>query len=349
MHTNKGYLSLHQIQCRYDDNIVVENLSLTIERGELLCLLGYSGCGKTTVLRAIAGFEPLHHGSILLDDCLLSSPSIMVPVEQRNLGMVFQDYALFPHLTVAQNITFSHRKESRAELNRISDELLEVIGMEDYGKRYPHELSGGQQQRVALARALAQKPEVILLDEPFSNLDIDLRERLALEVRDILKARGITAVMVTHDQHEAFAVADTVAVMHQGITQQIDSAYNLYHKPVNRFVAGFIGKGAMLRGTVMDPFSVETELGPFQGEDGRNLDSGQSVEVLVRPDDIVYHPQGAHQATVIRNHFLGAESLYTLQLTSGEEILGLFPSHVHRPVGEQVRFNVEMEGLIVFE
>lgn len=349
MHSNHLHLSLKHIQCRYGDNIVVHDLSLDIGQGDLICLLGYSGCGKTTVLRAIAGFEPVHHGSIILNNNLLSSSSETVPAEQRNFGMVFQDYALFPHLSIEENVTFSRRDDSKGERIRLSDELLELVGLKGLGARHPHELSGGQQQRVALARALAQNPEVILMDEPFSNLDVELRERLATEVREILKERNITGVMVTHDQHEAFAISDKIAVMHNGTIQQWDSAYNLYHQPANRFVADFIGQGALLRGVIIGESLLETELGELHSEDGKELSSGCKVDMLVRPDDIIFDSQGRHEATIVGNNFRGAESLYTLQLNSGQEILGLFPSHLQQPLGEKVRFNLDMDNLIVFE
>ena len=349
MSSNNAYLSLSHIQCRYGDNIVVHDLSLEIGQGDLVCLLGYSGCGKTTVLRAIAGFEPVYNGSILLNNNLLSSESIQIPAEQRNFGMVFQDYALFPHLNIEQNVTFSRKNLSHGERSRIADELLELVSLKGLGARHPHELSGGQQQRVALARALAQEPELILMDEPFSNLDVELRERLATEVREILKERGVTGIMVTHDQHEAFAIADKIAVMHNGTIQQWDSAYNLYHRPGNRFVAEFIGQGAMLRGVIIGESLLETELGKLHGENGRDLPLDCKVDMLVRPDDVIFDRNGLHEATIVRNNFQGAESLYTLELASGQQILGLFPSHLQQPVGEQVHFNLDMDNLMVFE
>ena len=197
-------LDINNMQCRFDDVTVVKELSLHMQPGFLACLLGPSGCGKTTALRAIAGFQPLSGGEIRLSGEVVSSKTVQVPPEKRGLGMVFQDYALFPHLTVEQNIGFGLRRESRKQRRATVGILLELVGMEGYEKRYPHELSGGQQQRIALARALAPKPKLLLLDEPFSNLDVELRERLATDVREILKSQGTAALFVTHDQHEAF-------------------------------------------------------------------------------------------------------------------------------------------------
>nr|WP_275066994.1 ABC transporter ATP-binding protein [Achromobacter spanius] len=224
---------------------VVQDLSLGLPVGHIGCLLGESGCGKTTVLRAIAGFEPVRAGRILLDGTVISSPTEQVAPEHRRVGMMFQDYALFPHLTVALNVAFGLRKLPRAERARRVEEMLTLVGLAHAANSYPHEISGGQQQRVALARALAPSPDLLLLDEPFSNLDVDTRERLAFEVRDILKTTGHTAILVTHNQAEAFAIADRIGVMTQGSIAQWDTPYNLHHRPSNDFVRDFIRREAL--------------------------------------------------------------------------------------------------------
>ena len=225
---------------------VVSDFFLSLEQGHIGCLLGASGCGKTTVLRAIAGFEPLRAGTISLGNTLLSSVQSQVEPEHRQVGMMFQDYALFPHLSVEKNIAFGlQRHEKRQRTERVA-ELLELVGLEGTAKRYPHELSGGQQQRVALARALAPEPDLLLLDEPFSNLDIDTRERLAFEVRDILKKTGHTALLVTHNQAEAFAIADRIGIMQRGVIAQWDTPYGLHNQPTSSFVADFIRREALM-------------------------------------------------------------------------------------------------------
>jgi len=225
---------------------VVDDFSLSLEKGHIGCLLGASGCGKTTVLRAIAGFEPLRAGRIELDGTLLSAPGFQVEPEHRQVGMMFQDYALFPHLTAEKNVAFGLRRLDKAERARRVGEMLHLVGLEGSGRRYPHELSGGQQQRVALARALAPRPGLLLLDEPFSNLDIDTRERLAFEVRDILKQAGHTALLVTHNQAEAFAIADRIGVMRKGVIAQWDTPYGLHHRPADDFVADFVRREALM-------------------------------------------------------------------------------------------------------
>ena len=237
-------LSIQGLGLAYDTpsgrRTVVDDLSLSLCTGDIGCLLGASGCGKTTVLRAIAGFEPVRQGSIALDDTLLSSATEHLAPERRRVGMMFQDYALFPHLTVAGNVGFGlRRKASAARTQRVA-EMLELVGLAASADNYPHELSGGQQQRVALARALAPAPDLLLLDEPFSNLDIDTRERLAFEVRDILKQTGHTALLVTHNQAEAFAIADRIGVMQAGKLAQWDTPYNVHHHPASPMVAEFI-------------------------------------------------------------------------------------------------------------
>jgi len=244
-------LDLNNIRLGYDTahgvHTVVENLSLQLARGHIGCLLGSSGCGKTTVLRAIAGFEPLRAGTISLDGVTLSSATDHVPPERRRVGMMFQDYALFPHLNVNANVGFGLRRQTRVLRQARVAEMLTAVGLTDVAERYPHELSGGQQQRVALARALAPAPELLLLDEPFSNLDVDTRERLAFELRDILKNTRHTALLVTHNQAEAFAIADRIGVMAQGgHILQWDTPYNLHHHPANHFVADFVRREALL-------------------------------------------------------------------------------------------------------
>ncbi|MCR4302529.1 MAG: ABC transporter ATP-binding protein [Sulfuricaulis sp.] len=341
-------LDLHDIVCRYDGRLAVDGLSMHVSQGSIVCLLGPSGCGKTTVLRAIAGFHPLSLGNIWINGIAVSQPGFTLPPEKRRLGMVFQDHALFPHLDVAGNVGFGLRGVKDAQKKRLIGELLEIVGLSGMGWRYPHELSGGQQQRVAVARALAPNPDLILLDEPFSNLDIELRERLSDEVREILKQRGTTGVLVTHDQHEAFALGDAVGVMHEGRLLQWDTPYNLYHEPNSRFVADFIGQGVFLRGTLLTPDTIETEIGVHQGNRAYDWGKGEQIELLLRPDDIVPDPEGPLKAKVTQKAFRGAEILYTLQLASGGRLLALFPSHADHAIGERVGIRVQADHLVAF-
>ncbi|WP_111643172.1 ABC transporter ATP-binding protein [Marinimicrobium alkaliphilum] len=342
-------LELDKIACRYDnDEPVVEEFSFSLNEGDIACLLGPSGCGKTTVLRAIAGFVQPSAGSINLADEQIASAKRSLPPEKRRVGMVFQDYALFPHLNVFDNITFGLPELSRREKHRTCEELLALVKLEGYEKRYPHELSGGQQQRVALARALAPDPILLLLDEPFSSLDVELRRGLSLEVRDILKSRNISAVMVTHDQEEAFAVADRIGVVNEGLIQQWDTPYNLYHEPATRFVANFIGQGVFLAGYAQGENGVLTELGPIKGNRCYNWVENTPVEVLLRPDDVVHDDSSDKKAEVVAKIFAGTATLYTLRLPTGSLIQSAFPSHHDYAIGDSVGIRIEADHLIIF-
>jgi iron(III) transport system ATP-binding protein len=332
----------------YGANRVLNGLSFTLERGEIGCLLGASGCGKTTVLRCIAGFEALAAGDIRLNGVQVSARNFSVPTEQRRIGIVFQDYALFPHLDVAANIAFGLHALRRPQRALRVAELLEIVGLVNTGGKFPHELSGGQQQRVALARALAPQPELLLLDEPFSNLDVELRERLSLEVRDILKQHNMTAILVTHDQHEAFNIADVVGIMARGTIEQWDTPYNLYHEPASRFVADFIGQGTLLPGTVVNHDRVRIELGEFQAKLPDEWPRGALVEVLLRPDDILHDDAGPLLAEVTHKAFRGAEFLYTLRLPGGGCVLSLVPSHHNHAIGEKIGIRLEINHLVAF-
>lgn len=294
---------------------VVDGLSLQLGQGEIGCLLGASGCGKTTVLRAIAGFEPLQQGRIVLAGRDLASAKRSLPAEQRRVGLMFQDYALFPHLDVAANVAFGLRALPRAQRQARVRALLQQVGLEGLEARYPHELSGGQQQRVALARALAPSPELLLLDEPFSNLDVDTRQRLAGELRELLKATRTTVLMVTHDQGEAFAMADRIGVMHQGRLLQWDSATVLYRSPADPLVAGFIGRGTVVSAA---------QLGAGEGR------------VLVRPESLRPDPASLLRARVTAVVFRGPGSCGWVELPDGERLELDFASGPLPEVGSEI-------------
>nr|WP_315593140.1 ABC transporter ATP-binding protein [uncultured Cupriavidus sp.] len=341
-------IEVDRVHHAYKRHGVVKGVSFELARGSIACLLGPSGCGKTTVLRVIAGFEPLQDGRIVLDGQTVSSSNVLVPPEERRIGMVFQDYALFPHLDVAGNVGFGLTRSGRAERAARVEEVLQLVGLAGLGGNYPHELSGGQQQRVALARALAPRPELLLLDEPFSNLDVDLRERLSLEVREILKAQGTTAILVTHDQCEAFAMADEIGVMHDGVIEQWGSAHEIYHRPKSRFIAGFVGQGVLIPGRLRRDGKIEVELGMLNPAVPLQLPADAAVDVLVRPDDIVHDDASPMRAEVVHKAFRGAEFLYTLRLASGCRLLALVPSHHDHAVGEFIGIRVEIEDVIAF-
>ena len=350
------FLSLSDVQVRYPGapQAAVEGVTLGLAAGDIGVLIGPSGCGKTTLLRAVAGLESVSGGSIQLQGELVSSPEVQVLPEKRRIGMVFQDYALFPHLDVGRNVDFGIRHLDAAARRARVDEVLALVGLGGMQSRYPHALSGGQQQRVALARALAPKPHLLLLDEPFSNLDVELRERLAHEVRAILKAAGATALFVTHDQLEAFAIGDVVGVMHQGKLHQWDDAYTLYHRPATRFVAEFIGHGVFAPAHLAmqgNQVVVQTPLGPLQDIDECPLPSAYPdglCDVLLRADDIVHDDAAPVKGQIIRKAFRGSEFLYTLRLSSGETVMAHVPSHHAHEVGEWVGIRVAMDHVVTF-
>ena len=341
-------VDVRNLQHSYGAHRVVRDLSFALEQGAIGCLLGPSGCGKTTVLRCLAGFEPVQGGCIALSGQVVSAPDRIVPPEARRVGMVFQDYALFPHLSVAANVGFAFGRRPSGEQQERVQAMLDLVGLGSAAGTFPHELSGGQQQRVALARALAPEPDLLLLDEPFSNLDIDLRERLSIEVRSIIKATGTTAILVTHDQHEAFAIADQIGIMNEGRIEQWDTAYDLYHQPTTRFVADFVGQGVFLRGIVAGPARVVTELGDLDTGAPLLAADGLAVDLLVRPDDIVHDDAAPWRAEVAAKAFRGADFLYTLVLPSGSRVLSLVPSHHNHAIGERIGIRLAIDHVVAF-
>ncbi len=342
-------LKLNQVSVKIRDRIIINDLSLIIEEGNIGCLLGPSGCGKTTLLRTIAGFEQAIKGEVWLHDRCVSKAGYNLPAEKRQVGMVFQDYALFPHLTVKENITFGLEKLNAKKFESRLEEVAELLEVSEFLSDYPHQLSGGQQQRVALARAIAPRPKILLLDEPFASMDIDLREQIAREMRLVLKQDQITAVMVSHNQLEAFAMADEIGVIRNGQLMQWDKAFTLYHRPASTYVADFIGEGVFIQGEVINDTVVETELGIIKGTMSHGYAKGEMVSVLIRPDDIIHDDTSEMQATVLDKAFRGAEFLYTLALSSGAKVLSLVPSHHNHAVNEPIGIRLEIDHLVVFE
>ena len=317
-------LELEDVSKRYGEETVIHDLSLEVRDGEILTLLGPSGCGKTTTLRLIAGLETPDRGLVSLDGTSVAGNGSFVPPEERGVGVVFQEFALFPHLTASENVAFGLTDWPEADRDRRVEELLELVGLADHGDDYPRELSGGQQQRVALARSLAPEPEMLLLDEPFSNLDVDLRVEMREEVRRIIKETGVTAVSVTHDQEEALSVSDRVAVMHEGNLEQVGQPERVFQNPKSRFVAGFLGHASFLSGTVHGDH-VDTSLGRVLRTDVDGLVAeydGTEIDLLVRPDDVTAYPASGPEAdgTVVYRRYLGPTILYRVELDTGETI-----------------------------
>jgi len=353
------FLELHQVSVRYPRVAApaVERVNLVLPPGGIGVLIGPSGCGKTSLLRAVAGLEPVAQGHIAIDGERLADAAsgLHVPAERRRVGMVFQDYALFPHLTIAENIAFGLHGLPRAERDARVQAMLDLVGLSHAARRAPHQLSGGQQQRVALARALAPQPRLLLLDEPFSSLDVDLRERLAQDVRQILKSHGTAALVVTHDQQEAFAMGDLIGVMQRGHLEQWDDAYTLYHRPATRFVARFIGHGVFTPAQIVACAHgpcLHTPLGEFDDPSGCPLPTAYpngECDLLLRADDIVHDDDSPVKACIERKSFRGSEFLYSLRLPGGEAIMAHVPSHHDHQVGEWIGIRAQVDHVVTFE
>ena len=341
-------IEIRELSLSIEGLSILNNISFNLGEIDIACLLGPSGCGKTSLLRCIAGFEKPNKGEVLIKGVITSKSNHHIPVEQRNIGMVFQDYVLFPHLNVTENIIFGLKNLGTKRVKERLWELIELLDLEKHINKFPHQLSGGQQQRVALARAMAPRPSVLLLDEPFSSLDIELREQLAHELRSILKQDGITTIMVTHNQLEAFAMADVIGVMIGGKLRQWDTAFNLYHMPKTSDVADFVGEGVFILGEVINNEEVKTDIGNIKGYIPHNLEKGAKVRVLIRPDDILHDDNSEITAYVRNKVFRGAEFLYTLEMENGSYVQSLVPSHHDHPINEPIGIKLEIDHLVIF-
>ena len=341
---------------RKQQTAVLDNVSLNLNHGELLGLLGPSGCGKTTLLRIVAGFESISEGTVAIAGKLVCSSSECLAAEKRQTGMVFQDYALFPHLTVAENIAFGLKHQSktanifarqdRSKIKQRVGEVLELVHLKGFERRYPHQLSGGQQQRVSLARALAPQPALILLDEPLSNLDVQVRHHLRAEIRAILKAAGTSAIFVTHDREEALAISDKIAVMCGGKIEQVGTPEAIYLNPATRFVAEFVTQANFLPATRQGDFWI-TEIGAVAASSESNLLEG---ELALRPESIMLAPDPSSKIVVCSRQFLGREYFYEVETASGKTIyirMGLGLSETIA-IGTRVKLSFNMNNPQIF-
>ena len=342
-------LELKELTLAYGERAVVSGATFSLELGEIGCLLGPSGCGKSTLLRGIAGFERPTTGTISMDGRPLSSPTKVVEPERRHIGMVFQDFALFPHLDVGRNIAFGLRDLDGKKQRRRIGELLEIFGLSGYERRMPHSLSGGEQQRVALARAMAPRPKLLLMDEAFSNLDVELRLSIVPEVRNILKLENMSAILVTHDQAEAFGLADRVGVMSEGRIHQWDDPHVLYHRPATRFVAQFVGEGELIPATAIDATRLRSALGTHNVHEDHHLAVGHTVEILVRPDDITHDHASEFTGEIVAISFRGSHYQYLVRLEDGQQVHCLAASHHRHEVGNRIGLVPKLEILVVFD
>lgn len=339
-------LSVRNLTCKYNGQAVLKNLSLPVKDNEIVCLLGASGCGKTTLLKAIAGLLPLESGDIHINGRVIADQHTWLPPEKRNIGMIFQDYALFPHLTVAENIAFGLRDWDSNRIETKVKDMLELVHLTGLDKRYPHQLSGGQQQRVAIARALACEPDLILLDEPFSNIDTQVRHGLIKEIRRIFKEQGVTAIFVTHSREEAFAFADRLAVMNNGVIEQFGYATELYYRPSSRFVAEFLGTGSYLPATVKNDHQLFTPFGELDLKADRQYGSGTNVEWLLRPQNLRIKPAETGLGVITEQLFMGDSCRYTVDYQGHKLMVN---SHLILQVGDKVAVEIEPHDPVVFD
>ncbi|MDP1779985.1 MAG: ABC transporter ATP-binding protein [Anaerolineales bacterium] len=332
----------------------VDDISFTLRSGEILALVGPSGCGKTTTLRLIAGLERPDSGSLHIKGQLVASPGHFTPPEKRGIGMVFQDHALFPHLTVSGNVKFGLKGQPAAIARETTLGMLKLVGLENFGERYPHQLSGGERQRVALARALAPRPVLVLMDEPFSSLDADLRHEVREQVRGILKAMSATAVFVTHDQEEALFMGDRLAVFQNGHLEQVGLPEEIFHDSATRFVAEFMGDSDFLPGTAQKD-GIQTELGLIPQK--LNIPADTSVEIALRADDVDFDQSNQPNALVLARFFRGAYYQYRLRLASGKLIHAFKPhtqliqpgTSVHAYISAEHKVTIFHNGLVANE
>ncbi|PNH81676.1 ABC transporter ATP-binding protein [Vibrio diazotrophicus] len=338
-------LSIQDLTCQYDTQTVLESLSLEVDKGEIVCLLGASGCGKTTLLKAIAGLLPLTSGHMSLNCVTIDDGANWLAPEKRNIGMIFQDYALFPHLTVEENVGFGLRTLSAAERNSKVQEMLELVHLSSFGDRYPHQLSGGQQQRVAIARSLAYKPDLLLLDEPFSNIDTQVRHDLIAEIRKIFKKQGVTAIFVTHSREEAFAFADKMAVMNHGVIEQFGTASELYYQPSSKFVADFLGGGSYLPATRNTQGLFDTPLGTLEAQVQTEIAVGASCELLLRPQQVLIQSSDKGEVTVLEQQFMGDHCRYVIDV-HGTKLLATSAQAIS--VGQKVVVEIDEQGILAF-
>ena len=340
-------LEIEDVSLSIEGNLILDNLSLNIDEHEIISLIGPSASGKSSLLRIIAGFENISSGKVKLNGLIVDDRSTIVQPQNRNIGIIFQDLALFPHLSCKDNIIFGITNYSEDHKRQRLDRLCNLLDITSIKDKFPHEISGGQQQRIAIARALAPGPEILLLDEPFSALDEELKETLIHDVKNLLKEEKITTIVITHNIKEAFELSDKIAFLDNKKIIQFDTAYNLYHKPYTKEIANFCGIGSFIKGTVIDSNHVSTILGDLFGDTSK-YKVGSNVSVMIRPDDIIHDDNSSQSAKVLEKIFFGSDFLYKLELSEGEKIFCYTPSHHNHAINEVIGIKPVIDHLILF-
>lgn len=345
---NQNKLSLDAVNIVLDGTTILSDVNLDICDGDIVSIMGSSASGKTSLIRSIAGYQSVDRGKIKIDNKVVDDSIISLDVSKRNIGVIFQDLALFPHLTVRENILFGLHNESYDYKISRSVQLESMLDISTISDRFPHQISGGQQQRVAIARAIAPKPTILLLDEPFSALDEELKDQLMIDIKKIIKKEKTTAILVTHNTKEAFNMSDKIAFISNGKISQYDTPYNIYHKPKSKEIANFFGITSFMKGIVCDKNHVETILGKFFGNT-EEYNINQEVEILIRPDDIIHDDESTESARVVNKVFYGSDFLYELQLKDQQKIFCYTPSHHNHAINESIGIKPVIDHLMLFD
>ena len=340
-------LNLQSVKISLDSKVILDDVNLKIDTGEIVSLMGSSASGKTSLIRSIAGFHNISSGMIQIDGQIVDDSIRRSDVAMRNVGVIFQDLALFPHLTVRENICFGLNNIDSAQQQNRAKKLEDLLDIENITNRYPNQISGGQQQRVAIARAIAPKPNLLLLDEPFSALDYELKDNLMNDIMKLIKSENITAILITHSAEEAFKMSDKIAFISNNTITQFANPYDIYHRPVSKEIANFFGISSYIKAKITDSSHINCILGDFVGMvDQFNKDD--KVDLLIRPDDIIHDDDSLFSAKVTEKTFRGSDFLYELELKDGQKIFCYAPSHHNHQVNEVIGIKLDLDHLVIF-
>ena len=340
-------LNLQSVKIALESKVILDDVNLKIDTGEIVSLMGSSASGKTSLIRSIAGFHNISSGVIQIDDQIVDDSIRRSDVAMRNVGVIFQDLALFPHLTVRENICFGLNNINSAQQQNRAKKLEALLSIENITDRYPNQISGGQQQRVAIARAIAPKPNLLLLDEPFSALDYELKDNLMSDIMKLIKSENITAILITHSAEEAFKMSDKIAFISNNTITQFANPYDIYHRPASKEIANFFGISSYIKAKITDSSHIKCILGDFVGMvDQYNKDA--KVDLLIRPDDIIHDDDSLFSAKVTEKTFRGSDFLYELELKDGQKIFCFAPSHHNHQVNEVIGIKLDLDHLVIF-
>ena len=345
---SQNKLSLEEVRITLDSKIILDNVNLAINDGEIVSLMGASASGKTTLIRSIAGFNNISSGKIKIDGQIIDDSTKQIDISERNIGFIFQDLALFPHLTVRENICFGLSNINNTEQLKRAEKLELLLNIKDIKDRYPNQISGGQQQRVAIARAIAPQPKLLLLDEPFSALDYDLKINLMDDIIKLIKSENITAILITHNAQEAFKMSDKIAFISNKTVSQYTDPYDIYHRPSSKEISNFFGISSYIKAEIIDSYHIRTTLGEFDGN-FEKYKKGDQVDLLIRPDNITYDDESEFSAKVIKQTFIGSDFLYELELDDNQKIFCYEPAQHNHEINQIIKIKLNLAHLTVLD